>query len=178
MPNLTQIAAQLQDLAKALEVIDKQKPSEPDEYTKDLNDLFPRVGLAGAVRERHTASLEGLPEEQIVEFEVEVAPEDDTTFSVSLGGAGSNLGVTMALTNGYRVRLVDLEGETITGWGHRAEGRTADLVTTNFWGGKGVLKAEANVSPGETVLLQVKAGSWMNATGRITLTYLSSGPKG
>lgn len=175
---MKQIAAQLQDLAKALEVIDGKDPTPDKPGTLDLNDLFPRVGLAGAVRERHTANIEGLPESEIYEYEIDVAPEEDTTFSIALGSAGSNLGVSMALHNGYRVRLVNLAGEPITEWGHRAEGRTADLVSVGFWGNKGETRAKANVSPGETVILQVKAGRWLNATGLITLTYLSSGPRG
>ena len=161
MSTLAEIAAQLQSIAAALAEMEAP-PVDEDSVAKPISEIFPGFTEAGTGR-RPLKGSATMTEGQIIRSAFTVA-DDAGAFSFSLGTQGSNLGVTMLLENGFRLRLTRPDGSPVTEWGPRA-GVTAEPVKRRLpaflgnWARPGAQGAgRPQVNRGERLVLEIIAG--------------------
>ena len=167
-----------EQLSKIASEIDGTTINPTPEY-RDINEVFPLLGLAGSSSVQHVGSVEFGDDEERT-YLMPTSTKEGARVRLHLGAPGSTLGAVMALRNGAGIFVETMTGQELTVTPNRTDfilSSEPQRTPTRFnFGGNwsGATPAQTpHVLPGEPLVIRLVRGNKLNDRGEVTFTYRS-----
>ena len=160
----------------AAEISGKPDVGQP----RDINEVFPRLGLAGEAPVQHIGTVEFGDDEERT-YILPTADVEGARIMLSLGSPSSTLASAMALHNGAGIFVETMSGEPLTVAPNRTDVILSDepyrvsrynFGDGNVWNNVSASEPRRAV-PGEPLILCLVRGRKLNDRGLVTFSYRS-----